>query len=214
MATRKLALERGGPRRLRIRWGWRMREIEVSLDGQAWKLDRAGLLAGTSVTIPDGSRLFVRRLRRRWWSVALRDDLVVELDGVPVPGSDGDPRTIGRRAASLIALVGILQTLFIGLWMVFRAQDRAGPDPRSAAMVASGATLLVLAVAAAFGARLQVLIAACLLGSELVLSLAASGGRVPMVGVLIQVLVVVHLVGAWKRMRPRPPTPSLAKVFE
>lgn len=213
MATRKLSLERGGPKRLRVRWGWRMKEVEVSLDGQAWKMDRAGLLAGTSITIPGGSTLFVQSVARKWWSVALRDELHVELDGVPVPGSDGDPRVIGRRAASLIALVGILKALLIGLWLVFQ-QARTGPQPLGTILVGSGLFLLALAVLAALGLRLPVLIAACLLGVELVATVAAVGGRVNGLGILIQVLVIVHLVGAWKRMRPRSATPSLAKVFE
>lgn len=190
-----------------------MKEVEVSLDGQAWKMDRAGLLAGTSITIPGGSTLFVQSVARKWWSVALRDELHVELDGVPVPGSDGDPRVIGRRAASLIALVGIVKALLLGLWLVFQ-QARTGPQPLGVILVGSGLVLVTLAVLAAFGLRLPVLVAACLLGVELVASVAAVGGRANGLGILIQVLVIVHLVGAWQRMRPRSATPSLAKVFE
>ncbi len=187
-----------------------MTDVEVSLDGQAWKLDRAGLLAGTTITIPGGSALLVRSVRRRWWSVALRDDLLVELDGVPLPGSDGHPRTIGRRAAILIALVGIVQALGIVLWVVSQ-HERSGPEPPwSAALASGGPTLLALAALAALGLRLPVLLAAILLGIEVVASVRGASPA----AIVILALVVVHLVGAWNRMRPRASTPSLAKIFE
>ena len=214
MPRRKYALERGGPKRLQLRWGWRLKDFEVALDGQAWRLDRAAVLAGATITIPGGSSLFVRSVRRRWWSVALRDELRVELDGVPVPGSDGHPLAIGRRAASVIALFGLLRVLFVGLWAVFSAADGRAVDPLAAITTASGAIQIVLAVLAGFGLRLPVLLAAGLLTLELVAAVALAGARSSGLGFVVQVLVIVHLHGAWKRMRPRTATPSLATVFE
>ncbi|HET8538561.1 MAG TPA: hypothetical protein VFL83_01685 [Anaeromyxobacter sp.] len=217
MASRRYALERGGPRRLRVRWGWRLKGFEVALDGQAWTLDRAAVLAGASITLPGGSTLFVQNVRRRWWSVALRDDLRVDLDGAPVPGSDGHPRTIGRRAASVIALFGLLRLFLVAMWVSLASAPDANAISASFTFnlaAVDGAVLLVLAIPAALALRPAVVLAAGLLGVELAVSLLFAGGRASGLGVLIQVLVIVHLVDAWRRMRPRSPSPSLAAVFE
>lgn len=214
MTTKLYALERGGPKRLQLRWRWGWRDFEVALDGETWKLDRAAVLAGASLTFPGGSTLFVRRVPRKWWSVALRDELQVDLDGAPVPGSDGHPRTIGARAGNVIALFGILHVLFIGLWIAFQGGRRDGPFTlASGAALLSGPLLLVLAVLAWLGVRHAVVVAAGQLALEFVLMLALSGGRFSPTGLVIQVLVVVHLFGAWKRMGPLS-TKSLGAVFE
>jgi hypothetical protein len=220
MATRNYALERGGPKRLAIQWRWGWKRFEVSLDGGApWRLEPASLIAGASLTLADGSSLFVRRLKRAWWSVTLRDELQLDRDGAPVPGSDGDPRVIGRRAASLIVLFGVLQLGLVGLWLVFQhgARDAArgsaaGASAELALIAIPLVALAVLGVLASLGLRLPVLIGAGLYAAELVVSLAA-GARAP-VAILIQALVVAHLVHAWHRMRPRPRQPSLSSVFE
>jgi len=211
MPTRKLALERGGERRLQLRWRWGMRELEVSSSGQAWKLDGAAAREGAHLTLPGGSTLLVQRVRRRWWSVALRDDLRVELDGVPVPGSDGDPRVIGRRAASVIALFGLLRLLLVFLWIVFGTGGRV---PGGGPFALEGLALILLAALAAFGLRTPVILGAGVLALELVVSVVAAGGRASPVGVIVSVLVIVHLYGGWTRMRPPSATPTLGAIFE
>lgn len=208
MARKRLALERGGPRRLELRWGWRLRAFQVSFDGTVWQLDRPTLATGVTLVLPDGSSLFVQSVKRRWWSIAFRDELRVERNGVPVPGSDGDPRVIGRGAASVLVFFGLLRFVFVTLWMVFSRPGSLAPNP----LALEGLTLIVLGILAAFGQRLPIALGAGLLVAE-ILVFAASGMLNP-VGLLIQVLVIVHLVHAWRRMRPRPPQPSLGSVFE
>jgi hypothetical protein len=133
-----------------------------------------------------------------------------------VPGSDEDPRVVGRRAASVVGLFGLLRLLLFGLWLAFRGDARPGSglDPWLVVLTVEGATLLALAVAASLGARVAVAAAAALLALELAASLVVGGGRVGGGAVLIQVLVIVHLYQCWQRMKPKVPTANLAAVFE
>jgi hypothetical protein len=210
MASRSYALERGGPKVLRLTWRRGLRDFEVAFGERLLKLDPAAVRAGTSATLPDGSALHVRYARRSFWSIAFRDDLHVERDGVPVPGSDGDPRVIGRRAARVMAFFGLLRVAFLLLFHLFSRQPGT-PGPVQV-LVLSGLALLVLAVLAAYGLRLAVALGAGLVGLEVVVAVAAGVGATP-VALLIQILLVAHLASAWRRMRPRAPRPALGQVF-
>ncbi len=220
MARRRFALERGGPKRLELRWKRGLRDFQVELDGQVWSVDRSAAVGGTSITLPGGSSLFVHWVKRTWSSIALRDELRVERDGVPVPGSDGDPRVVGRRAASVIALFGLLRFFLVALlWSINgRATMSAAPaavmeDGFLLGVAAEGALLVALAFVAAFGVRAAVVIAAGVLAVEFAASIATGSFR-PGLGTVVQVLVIVHLYRCWKRMKPRLPTANLAAVFE
>lgn len=220
MGRRRYALARGGPKELQVRWGWRRKTFQVSLGGATWTLDRAQLEAGVPITLPDGSSLALRWERRRFWSISFRDELHVERNGVPLPGSDGDPRVIGRRAGRVLLLFGFLRLVFVGLWTVF---DRGGPSrvgglgAVGGLMAVAGLGLMALGLVASFGPRLPVLLGAVLLGLEELVWIAGwvgSGAGLNPTGVVIQVLVIAHLVRAWRRMKPRAEQPSLATVFE
>jgi hypothetical protein len=226
MASRSYALERGGPKALRLRWGFGMRSFEVTFGDRSWPLDRRQLKDGATIVLPDGSSLLVQRLHRPWYSIDSRSALVVERDGLPVPGSDGDPRVLGRRAGGLIVLFGALRALTLVVMVLSSAETGASPRPvglspglvpaASRAVLATAAVggllLLVLGVLAILGRRRPVVIAAAVLGLEMPLSLV--GGPPNPVGILIQALVAVHLFRTWKRMAPRERRPSLAQVFE
>src|SRR5512138_1146217 len=105
MPKRKFALERGGPKQLRVSWRRGLRDFEVALDGAgAWRLEPAAVRAGAAVTLPGGATLRVQWVKRRWWSIGFRDALRLERDGVPVPGSDLDPRVVARGGGRLMLL--------------------------------------------------------------------------------------------------------------
>ncbi len=137
MGKRRFALERGGPKDLRLRWRWRMKDFQVSLGDASWKLDRPSLETGATIVLPDGSSLFVRSVKRRWWSVGGRDELVIERDGIPIPGSDGDPRIIGRGAARLIILFALLRLGIVALLLLF--QRPGTPAVFASSLIAGGA---------------------------------------------------------------------------
>lgn len=212
MAGRRYALERGGPRELQLRWRWGMRDFEVLLGPSSWKLDRPLLRSGATIVLPDGCSLFVQHVKPPWWSIGRRKELLVERDRVPVPGSDGHPRVVGRRAARLILLFAFLRIFFIVLWGAFQ---RGGPrwGGLLAFLPLEAVVLTVLGILAAFGFRLPVVLAAGLFALE-VLVVFASGNTPNPIGVLILVIVIVNLVSAWRRMSPRRREPSLASVFE
>lgn len=213
MAKRRYALERGGPKELLLRWGWGMRDFTVELGASRWKVERAALESGTTLVLPDGSSLLVKRPKRPWYSLDSRSALVVERDGVPVPGSDGDPRVLGRRAGRLILLFGGVRALVIMGVLLNARREGEALNPVFTGIAAEGAVLLGLGIVAMFGQRLPVAIAAGVLTVEGLLVLGTGSVTNPM-GVFIQALVIVHLVRAWKRMEPRTRQPNLAQVFE
>lgn len=208
MPSRRFALERGGPKRLRARWRRGPKDFEIAFDDAApWRLDPASLSTGASLVLPDGSSLLVSWIKRRWWWIG-RDELRLERDGVPVPGSDGDPRVIGRGAGSLLLLFGFLRFVLLWAWSSLQPAVDVG-----SLVVLDAAALAVLGILAALGLRLPVLLGAVLLVAE-TLGAVASGMRVNPLGLLVQALVVVHLFRAFGRMRPRPRQPSVPSVFE
>jgi hypothetical protein len=201
LGRRHLALERGGPKRLRLRWPLGLRRLEVALDeGTTWTVERPALRQGTILFLPGGASLFVRHVKRPWYSVGLRDELWVELDGVPVPGSDGDPRTLGRRAGALLVVLGLLQ---LPLAVALTRENRSG-----AWFLAQTSLLLVLGVLSFLGVRRAVLAAAGLFVLSVPLALLAP------IFLLIHAAVVIRLVVFWRRMRPRVKTPNLGEIFE
>lgn len=212
MAKRRYALERGGPKQLTLRWRWGLRDFEVSLGATSWKIDRHTLTTGANIVLPDGSSLLVKVVKPPWWSVGRRREVLVERDQIPLPGSDGHPRVIGRGAARLVLLFAIVRLLLVGVWTVFQ-RNASAASPLAGWFGIEAVVLVVLAIAAALGARLAVALAAGVFSIEIV-ALLASGVVLNPIGLLIQVLVIVHLVSSWRRMAPRQRAPSLASVFE
>jgi hypothetical protein len=186
----------------------------VTLDDSAWRLELpASRDEGAPLFLPDGSELRVKRTDWRWYSLEPLHALDIERDGVPVPGSTGDPLMVGRRAGGLILFFAALRIVILvggllGAW---------GSGGRLSALVSltalEGAILMVLGVLAARGRRLPVALAAGMLAAELALTLVV-GGRPHPVGLMIFLVLTGSLVHAWKRMAPRERRPSLAKVFE
>lgn len=209
MPKRRFALQPGGPKALLVRWRGRLKDFEVEHEGRVWKLDRATVEQGATIALPDGARLAVQSVRRKWWSIALRDELRVERAGVPLPGSDGDPRVVCRRAARVIGIFGLLRVLFGGLWALFASGNAGFTVP----VAGAGVLLLGLAVLAALGWRLPIALAAGVFALEVLVAFAVLYKQ-PNLGTLIQVLVIVHLVDAWRRTRPRPSIEALGAVFE
>jgi hypothetical protein len=164
MAKRRLALESGGRKLLELHWQRGLRDFRVSVPGRAWTLDPSVVLAGTLLTLPDGSSLFIRIVKRCLWSGVFRDELLVARDGVPLPGSDGSPRLIAKRAMRMLVLFAFLRILFATLLTMLQRPGAGGPN--LGLMLLEGLALLVLGVLAWFGLRTPVLLGAVLLGVE------------------------------------------------
>lgn len=198
MARRHFPLERGGPKRIHLRWSWGHRRFQVALDeGPPWSIERDALRQGVTLTLPDGSGLLVHHLKRRWYSVGVPDELRVERDGVPVPGSDGDPRLIGRQMGLIV--------LFFALFRFAALLDRTGEIDAWGWLLADVAALFTLSTLAILGRRLPVLLAAIPFALELL--------AVPSLAVL-NLLLAAELLIAWRRMKPRARVPNLREIFE
>jgi hypothetical protein len=212
MTKREYALEPGGPKALKLQWGLGMRDFQVSFGDASWRIDEATLESGARLVLPSGSMLLVQRPKHRWHSFDSRSYLVIERDGIPVPGSDGDPHVVGRRAGRVILFFGVVRTGIAGV--AAYVQD-AGDALRGAApiLLAGGGVLIVLGVLAMFAKRLPVAIATGLFALEFLSSFVVGSGPNPM-GIPIQIAVIWHLSQAWRRMAPRQVQPSLASVFE
>jgi hypothetical protein len=101
MPTRKLALEREGPKRLELSWGAFYKNFQAKLDGAVLNRDvpsKEELRGGLNLTLQDGSILFVQ-LRENPFAGA---GLFLSRDGLPLPGSAGDPAQQINQAAYLL----------------------------------------------------------------------------------------------------------------
>ena len=198
MGKLRLALEPQGPKRVELRWRLGFRDFRVVLNDNIWPVERAPLDQGAYVQLPDGSVLMVKVVRRRWWSTAIRSDLHVELNGVPLPGSDGHSRVIVRRAARLVGALGLLEVLFAALLAAF-TESRL---QRSIAglVVLEGLMLLPLAGIGMFGMRVAILLAAILIAVDTVVAAGGAGVMNP-AAILVRGLVIWNLLTAWNRAR-------------
>jgi hypothetical protein len=106
MPHRRFALERSGPKRLKVSWRPNWIDLQVSLDGlEVGRLaDKTDLKFGRDFDLPDGSKLRVQLTNR----------LVILRDGKPLPGSPTDPATILALSSGLIFFIGGGNTL-VGL---------------------------------------------------------------------------------------------------
>jgi hypothetical protein len=207
MEEREYALQRGGAKRLKLRWSSGWKDLEISLDGVARKLAPTAVEAGTSVALPDGSSLVVRT-RRRWWSLFRRHEVHLHRNGEPVPGSDADPRVIGALAGNALVALVVLRFLFLGLWQVFSLHEGTGGSGitlSGMAFLAEGILLLAAGVLPRFGLRLPLLLGAALLAGELVFMEARSPRHAPPLVVILWALVILGAVRGWWRMRPLRP---------
>jgi hypothetical protein len=207
MGKRNLALRRGGPKELRLRWRRGFRDFRVQLGDRFWTLDPMSLAAGASVQLSDGSSLVLRTERRRWWHVAFQDDVHVERNGAPLPGSDGDPCAIVRRASYVILFFALLRVIIAVLF----ANAPQMEDGAAVGVGAEGVVLLALGALAAAGRRLPLLLAAGVFAFDVVTSVVVEQQAR---GVLIALLVIAHLVRAWQRSKPRVDPQELAAVIE
>lgn len=124
MPTQKLALIRGGPKRLEISralFSWR--NIVVRLDGQEVGAirTRKELIAGQHFPLPDGSVLTLRLTRS-----FLNSELQVFRDGWPVPGSSSDPAKLLSNAYQAIFFIAGVNIVVGLLALLFNVQILAG----------------------------------------------------------------------------------------
>lgn len=102
MPKKQFALEAGGPKRLHLKWKGIWKNMEVRLDEQLLGTveNQAMLKQGRSFALPDGSQLLVKL------TSGVGAELQVSRDGVPLPGSGGDPVARVATAAHVMMFIG------------------------------------------------------------------------------------------------------------
>ncbi len=195
----KFALEKGGDKRLVIRWTGMWKNVEVVLDGQVLGEpfpNFKALKEGRDFKLPDGRALTVKYLTGAF----SQQGLDVKIDGAPVAGSTADPREQIKLAAGLLYFVAGLSALLGILGMAgvkFLAEIGFGWPG-----VVAGVLLAVLAfVGAKYRSRAAFAVAAGLIIVDMVLTISMSagqGGRIPTTGIIIKVMILLTVFRAIK----------------
>jgi len=195
----KLEYDLEGKRpRLEIEYGRAAGGLRVKWNGEVVReiRERAALEAGATFALPDGTTLFVRRVPRAWWSIALHAELRVERDGVPVPGSDAHPRVVARRAARLLVMLAIGEFLLLTMWAFL-----SRPGAHGFGVVAlESAVLLVLGICVFAGLQDAILVAAAAL-ALLPLADLTSPASFSLALIVLRAALVAYLIDRWRRMR-------------
>jgi hypothetical protein len=114
MKSRTYALEQGGPKRLTVSWNRNWKNMALELDGKPLLTIPASneLQQGRQVQVEGGT------LRVQLRSGFLGKELLLSLNGRPLPGTADDPRTRFATAYTMIYFVGGLTTS-LGLLSAF-----------------------------------------------------------------------------------------------
>jgi hypothetical protein len=127
-------LEEGGPKRLELSWRGHYEGLWASVDGVqvGQSLGTESLQHGELWSLPDGRQLGVR-LHKGGLQL-----LLVELEGRPVPGSQGHPMTWVRGGAYSLLLASFVHLLGDGVLQLVRP-ERLGWGMTVLAFALSGA---------------------------------------------------------------------------
>ena len=211
MRTERFPLEPGAPERLSIARGhFAFNNINIAFDGKPVLagLTSKQLLEGVSLTLPDGSHIFVRRVAAGLFR-SDQNGLELTRNGMPVPGSIGTPEHALRTAKG----AGMLLYVLAGLNFAFGAYVQfAGEDPLFS-WNSEGAwpvflSALVMALLGYFVHRRRSLIALVLAMGYLAIDGFMSAifqmeatGRPVMGGLVMRMFIVIFLLGAFKVIR-------------
>ncbi|MFO0745375.1 MAG: hypothetical protein U1F43_06845 [Myxococcota bacterium] len=192
---KRFAIEKGGERRLLLRWRGFWKNIEVVLDGQSLGEpipDFKALRLGRGYPMPDGRMLFVQ-----FENKFAGGGLAVTIDGRPLPGANNDPRTAIRTAAILLWVIAALN-LVLGLILT---SAHGGRGPELAIPIAVAAVLAGLGFAVfKYQSRAALLVAIILevVDGVATIAMMSGGGRIPTTGVIFRVFIIAALVRAYR----------------
>lgn len=101
MTKREFALEEGSERRVQLEWRGMWKDFTVSLDGrELGRMNgRLELENGDIYPLEDGTVLEVKL------TTGLTTELMVTRDGVPLPGTDADPREQVNAASGVVLFI-------------------------------------------------------------------------------------------------------------
>ena len=199
MATMKLALESGGPKRLELKWASSWKDFNVTLDGQQVATVHGGdaaLKSGTQVRLPDGSDLHLQLVKS-----ALNWELQVLRHGQPLPGSPTDPAQRVQTAAHLLYFFAALNTV-LGVLALVIDSDILQQMGMGVFSILFGGLVATLGFFTYRRSRVAPILAIVLYVSDALFTLAtyqgAAGGSPPVAGIFIRVYVVMTLWRAYQ----------------
>lgn len=193
MATKKYALERGGPKRLAVKRSW-WRKTELFLDGTSLGPPIRGmdaLKAGTAYKLPDGRTLAVGFQKE-----LTAAGVTLAIDGRPVPGSVNDPRVTIRSAAKLLWFLGGINILLAAVLLSGEWLRDLGYG-----IGVFGLLLVALGVGAyVWHSKLAIALAIVLevIDGFTIIALMPEGRPPPVGAIFFRVLIVVALVRAYQ----------------
>lgn len=193
----RFALEKGGEKRLVVRWRGIWKEVELLLDGQPLGPPLPNFKAlkqGADYLLPDGRTLNMKFVTGAF----VAQGLTLLIDGRPIPGTSADPRTQIKLAGGLIYFVAGLSAL-LGILGMAGVKFLAFLGFHWPSLVA-GVVLAVLGyVGVRYRSRLAFAIAAGFMVLDMALTFALTAdtnGRLPTTGIFIRVMIVIVIVRA------------------
>ena len=199
MATMKLALEQGGPKRLELSWGMSWKNLRVLFDGQQVGADPGGEKAfkqGFQFRLPDGSDLSIQLVQ-----VALTPEVRVLRDGQPLPGSASDPAQQVQSAAHLLFFLAALNAVLGVVALAFDIEFLQQQLGMGVGSIAFGAILATLGFFTYRRSRVAPLLGIVLYIADFLFILyegKGSGRPPPIGGMFVRFFIVMTL---WKAMK-------------
>jgi len=188
----RFALDKGGEKRLVLRWRGIWKNVEVLLDGQPLGEPLPNFKAlkrGADYPLPDGRTLHVRFVSGAFFA----QGLTLLIDGRPLAGTRQDPRTQIKLAAGMLYFVAGLSAL-LGILGMAGVKFLAFLGFSWPSLLA-GVVLAVLGfVGIRYRSRLAFAAAAALMVIDMIVALALTidtQGRLPTTGIVIRVLIII-----------------------
>lgn len=195
MATKKLALEPGGPTRLELSWGMFWKNFQVTLDGKPVGTVEGGqkeLKQGVEFRLPDGSNLHIQLV-----SGAMNVELQVTRDGKPLPGSASDPAQRVQTAAYMLYFLAGLNTLLGVVAMLLNNEVLEGLGMGVGSII-FGAIVATLGFFTSRRSRVAPILAIVLYVADTLytfVTVAEAGRSPPVAGIIIRIFIIWTL---WK----------------
>ncbi len=195
----RFALEKGGEKRLLIRWRGIWKDVEVMLDGQPLGPPLPNFKAlkrGADYRLPDGRTLHVKFVT----GLFAQQGLTLLIDGRPVAGTSQDPHQQIKLAAGLMYFVAGLSAL-LGILGMAGVKFLAYLGFHWPSLVAGVLLALLGYLGVLYRSRLAFAIAAGLMVIDMILTLALSiesNARIPSTGLFLRVMIILVIVRAIK----------------
>lgn len=215
MPKQKFHLDSAKTQEVLVQWKGIWKDVTVSHNGAVLGEpipNMAALKLGRDYTLPDG-----RTLNVKFEAGLTKNRLELKIDGRPIAGSAGDPKTQLKLATGVIWFIAGLSILLGVLGMTgVKFIEQMGIGWPS---VAVGVVMGVLAFFTGKKSQLALGIAMGLFAVDTVLTLMAgmdAGGRVPTTGLIVRAFLFIAMFqgfGAIKKVKDEEQLASAAQTF-